>query len=161
MKKIIAVVLALVMLAAVITGCAKKEQVPENLDLNAVYQSILDAQGDKLGDLVLFEETNPDLIKSFYDGLETVELKQQVLYMHPVTGAPTEICLVETTNADDAKKVADIFTARIALGASDEGYPENAVIWKNNAVVQTAGNYVAMIVLGEGFTIPENVFTAK
>ena len=42
--------------------------------------------------------------------------------------------------------------------ASDTTYPETAIHWANNGQVHTYGNYVCMIVLPEGYIIPENVF---
>ena len=40
-------------------------------------------------------------------------------------------------------------------GACD---PDVNKIWERNAVVQLKGNYVAMIALPDGYTIPEDVF---
>ena len=37
-------------------------------------------------------------------------------------------------------------------------YPESAAGWQLYAQVQSSGNFVCMIVLPEGYTIPENVF---
>ena len=109
----------------------------------------------------MLPEETPDIIGYYYGGLNDIELKQQVLYMHPVTGAPTEVMLVEVANADDVKAVEDIFNARIAIGAADDFIPENAEGWKNNAQVQTSGNYVALICMPDCCTFPDNVFELK
>lgn len=160
MKRFITILLVLMLMLTALTACGGKDDAcpVKELDLEEVYQSILDAQGDAAEDIAMLPESSPEIIESFYAGLGDIELKQEVLYMHPVTGAPTEVMLVEVANADDVQAVADIFNARIKLGADDEFYPDNAAGWQNNAQVQTDGNFVAMIVLPDEFTIPENVF---
>lgn len=54
--------------------------------------------------------------------------------------------------------VVDIFQAHIDLGADNTAYPESAAGWQLYAQVQSSGNFVCMIVLSEGYVIPENVF---
>lgn len=167
MKKLISAVLAFVLVFS-LAACAKspaekptEPPVPADLNLENVYQSILDAQKDTgKEELVMFPEYDADLIGSFYNGLADVELKQQVVYMPPVTGYACEIVLVEVADSANVKTVMDIFQARINSGANDAGYPENAVLWQNNAKVQSAGNYVAMVALPDGYVIPENVFAS-
>ncbi len=159
MKRFITVLLVLMLAVTALSGCGNDNAATvKELDLEAVYQSILDAQGDAAEEIAMLPESSPEIIESFYAGLGDIELNQEVLYMHPVTGAPTEVMLVEVANADDVQAVVDIFNARIEMGANDEFYPDNAAGWQNNAQVQTEGNFVAMIVLPDEFTIPENVF---
>ena len=126
--------------------------------LDTFYQAILSAQPEGAEELVLFEESNPDMIASFYPGLDRVALNQQAYYMPPVATFPCEIMLVEVKNNADVQTVAEIFQARITLGSDDTNYPESAAGWKLYAQVQTSGNFVCMIVLPEGYVIPENVF---
>ncbi len=102
--------------------------------------------------------SNPALIGSFYPGLDAVELSQQAYYMPPIATHPCEIVLVEVKNEADAQKVADIFQARIDMGADNTSYPESAAGWALYAQVHKSGNFVCMIVLPEGYVIPENVF---
>lgn len=159
MKKASALLLALVMMVS-ICGCGnEKEAAPApGTDLSIFYQSILDAQPADAEELILFEEFNPDLITSFYPGLESIALNQQAFYMPPIATHPCEIVLVEVTNSADVQAVADIFQARIDLGSDNSNYPESAAGWKQFAQVQQSGNFVCMIVLPEGHVIPENVF---
>lgn len=159
MKKASALLLALVMMVS-ICGCGnKKEAAPApGTDLSIFYQAILDAQPADAEELILFEEFNPDLIASFYPGLESIALNQQAFYMPPIATHPCEIVLVEVTNSADVQAVADIFQARIDLGSDNSNYPESAAGWKQFAQVQQSGNFVCMIVLPEGHVIPENVF---
>ena len=139
----------------------KQDTCPEpGTDLNNFYQAILDAQPEDAEELIFFEEFNSDLIASFYPGLENIELNQQAFYMPPIVTHPCEIVLVEVKNSEDVQKVVEIFQARINLGASDTSYLESAAGWQKYARVQQSGNFVCMIVLPEGYVIPENVFAA-
>ena len=158
MKRIFALLLAILMLTTV-CGCGKKEEGPApGTALSTFYQAILDAQPADAEELILFEEYHPDLIASFYPGLERIELNQQVFYMPPIATHPCEIVMVEAKNSEDAQAVADIFRARIEMGSDDTSYPESAAGWQRFAQVQRSGNFVCMIVLPEGNVIPENVF---
>ena len=78
--------------------------------------------------------------------------------MPPIATHPCEIVLVEVKNAADVQAVVDIFQARIDMGADNTTYPESAAGWAQFAQVHKSGNFVAMIVLPEGYVIPENVF---
>ena len=119
---------------------------------------MLAAQPTDAEALIFFEESDPNLIDSFYPGLEEIELNQQVFYMPPIATHPCEIVLVEVADAADVQAVTDIFRARIELGADNTTYPESAAGWQNYAQVQQSGNFVCMIVLPQGYVIPENVF---
>jgi hypothetical protein len=141
-------------------GCGKEtsDGPTPGTDLSIFYQAVLDAQPEGSEELILFEEYNPDLIASFYPGLETIELSQQAFYMPPIATHPCEIVLVEVKSSDDVQAVADIFQARIDLGSDNTNYPESAEGWKLYAQVQRSGNFVCMIVLPGSNVIPENVF---
>lgn len=132
----------------------------DEIDLTDVYASILTAQPDELKDgLVFFPEITVEIINSFYPGLTDISLKQQEIYMPPIAGVAQEIALVEVENSDDVERVKEIFEKRIQQGkeegACDPGVNE---VWERNATVQAKGNYVAMIALPDGYTIPEDVF---
>ena len=141
-----------------LTACGNKS---ESLDLNDVYQNILDAQTCPEEEYVMLPEESEDCIGYYYAGLSDIELKQQVLYMHPVTGAPTEVMLVEVANPDDVQAVEEIFQTRIDLGIADDFIPENSQGWQNGSEIQNYGNYVALICMADCCTIPEDVFALK
>ena len=109
----------------------------------------------------MFPEADPAVVESIYPGLSEIELDQQALYFPPIFGFANEIMLVEVTNKNDVDAVKDIFQARIDRGASDTTYPENAEPWAKRAQVQVDGRYICMIVLPEGYVIPENVFALE
>lgn len=158
MKKLLALGLALLLLALCGCGNEKAEGPAPGTELSVFYQAVLDAQPEGAEELILFEEFNPDLIASFYPGLESIELNQQVFYMPPIATHPCEIVMAEAKNSEDAEKVAEIFQARIDIGSDNSNYPESAEGWKLYAQVQRSGNFVCMIVLPAGNVIPENVF---
>ena len=142
----------------VLTGCAKEKET-KILNMEEVYQSVLTLQEESGKEaLIMFPESNEEYLEMFYPGFSSIPRTQTVAYMAPVTGFATEILLVEVTNKDDVKAMKEIFESRIERGASDTTYPETAIHWANNGQVHTYGNYVCMIVLPEGYIIPENVF---
>ena len=164
MKKLFAVLLASLLVLS-LTACGGKsddsagsDSAPADLNLEDVYQSLLDQQPKDADELVMLPESSPDILDGFYPGLSDLELKQQVFYAAPVTGFATEVMLVEVADSKDLDTVKEIFTQRIADASDESGcYPETAEIWASRAVVQTSGNYAAMIVLPDGYTIPDNV----
>ena len=159
MKKTLVLALTVLMLASLCGCSSEKGTAPApGTELAAFYQTIMDVQPEDKEDLILFEESNPDLIASFYPGLDGIELSQQAFYMPPVVTHPCEIVLVEVKSGDDVQVVAEIFQARINMGADNTTYPESAAGWQLHAQVQKNGNYVCMIVLPEGYVIPPNVF---
>ena len=158
MKKLTAFVLVTVLVLG-LAGCVKNDTGPRSgTSLSTFYQAILDAQPEDAEELIFFEESDPNLISSFYPGLLDIELSQQAFYMPPIVTAPCEIVLVEVKNANDVQTVVDIFQARIDNGAADTTYPENAAGWAKNAEVHQSGNFVCMIVLPDGHLLPENIF---
>ena len=159
MKKLVMMLMTLVLLMS-LCGCGgETSKGPEpGTVLSTFYQAVLDAQPADAEALILFEESNPALINSFYPGLDAIELNQQAYYMPPIATHPCEIVLVEVKNDADVQKVADIFQARIDMGADNTNYPESAAGWAQFAQVHKSRNFVCMIVLPEGYVIPENVF---
>jgi hypothetical protein len=159
MKKVISLLLICVMTVSLF-GCGSEQiDAPApGTALSTFYQAVIDAQPADAEELILFEENNPDLIASFYPGLEKINLSQQAFYMPPIATHPCEIVLVEVANSEDVQAVVDIFQARIDLGSDNTNYPESADGWKNYAQVQQSGNFVCMIVLPGSNVIPENVF---
>ena len=158
MKKSIVAILVLVLCFS-LAGCGGKSEGPApGTPLNSFYDAVLAVQPEDAEALILFEESNPALINSFYPGLEDIELNQQAFYMPPIATHPCEIVLVEVKDSANVKAVAEIFQARIDMGADNTDYPESAAGWQLYAQVHQSGNFVCMIVLPEGYVIPENVF---
>ena len=158
MKKLLLLSLALAMIVSLF-GCGGEDKGPEpGASVSSFYEAILAAQPEDAENLIFFEESDPALINSFYPGLDGIELSQQAFYMPPIAAHPCEIVLVEVKDGASVQAVKEIFQARIELGADNTTYPESAAGWKLYAQVQCSGNFVCMIVLPEGYNIPENVF---
>ena len=112
MKRMIAVVCAALCLTAALSACGKKEEA--QIDLQKVYEAILDAQGDKKDDLVMLEEPEDSgYLDTFYPGLRDIARKQTVVELAPVSGFATEVVMVEVENSGDAAAVEKIFNDRI------------------------------------------------
>ena len=163
MKKISALLLALVMALALV-ACGQKE---DNIggekkdDLRAAYEAGIKQVQEELGDNapVLLEETAVEILNSYYPGLENAKLKQSVFFISP-TATSCEVSMVEAESAADAEIVRQSFQARVDAMADDTTYPEEAGMWKNNATVTVNGNYVVLEVLPDGCTVPD-AFLAK
>ena len=157
MRKMRGLWVTVVVTVWLLTACGKKEEA--QIDLQKVYEAILDAQGDKKDDLVMLEEPEDSgYLDTFYPGLRDIARKQTVVELAPVSGFATEVVMVEVENSGDAAAVEKIFNDRIKTAQEDTIYPDTAVQWQR-AQVQTHGNYVAMVVLSDEFTIPEDVFS--
>ena len=166
MKRLLSI-LALCALTLALTACgggngassggASSGAAGGDISFDAVYQGILDAQ-ENTDEFILFPEEGADAIESLYPGLTALNPARIQLYLPPVTGYACEILLVEVAE-DDVDAAKAILQDRIDSGANDTGYPENAVLWQNNAQIQTQGNCLCMIALPDGCTIPENVFS--
>ena len=163
MKRLLSI-LALCALMLALTACGNGNGASSGggssaggeISFDAVYQGILDAQ-ENTDELIFFPEEGADAIESLYPGLTALNPSRLQLYLPPVTGYACEILLVEVAEGDvDVAKA--ILQDRIDSGAGDTGYPENAVLWQNNAQVQVQGNCLCLIALPDGSTIPENVF---
>lgn len=133
-----------------------KEQLASGLDLDGIYRALLKMQDDS-SEIIMLKETDMDVIDGIYEGFSDVNYKNMTAYLAPVTGYASEVVLVEAQSEDDVTKLEEVFQKRIDAGLSDSE-EDNAEGWKN-AVIQTNGNYAAIIALPEGCTVPEDVFT--
>ena len=166
MKKISALLLALVMVLSLmacgqkednIGGETKDDQTQtdgQTVDLRAAYEAGIKQVQEELGDNapVLLEETAVEILNSYYPGLENAKLKQSVFFISPTA--------TSCESAADAEIVRQSFQARVDAMADDTTYPEEAGMWKNNATVTVNGNYVVLEVLPDGCTVPD-AFLAK
>ena len=128
--------------------------------LENVYDYIIESQPENLkNDLTFFQETDQEMIESYYPGLSDISLKQENIYTPAIIGFAQEIALVEVENSNDVDKVKEIFNKRIEDCKNSVACdPEINELWATNAEVQVSGNFVAMIALPEGYIIPNNVF---
>ena len=158
MKKLVSLLFA-VAISLSLFACGRADNTPApGTPLSTFYDAVLAAQPADADALIFFEESDPNLIASFYPGLADIKLNQQAFYMPPIATHPCEIVLAEVADEADVQAVADIFRARIELGADNTTYPESAAGWQKYAQVQQSGTFVCMIVLPQDYVIPESVF---
>lgn len=175
--RLVAMILAVVLLMGVFSGCIGKETEQETipilqeateapteepteflsaaLDLEALYNQgmeVLAQMGDDAP--ILFPETNIDYLNAFYPGFADIEMKQFYAGVAPVTNAPFEIILVEVADESDVQTMLDIFYARMDKASGDTTYPENAEAWVNNCKITSRGCYVFLAVLMDPCEIP-------
>ncbi len=165
MKKCFIYTVIILILIFSFVGCQNNTHLEESedtkIDLEKVYNSIIDAQPKDAEELILFQETSEDYLEELYTGLKDIELEEKVIYVHPI-GIACEIALVQVKNSNDVKSVEEIFSNRIEKGIESIMCDSEAQdIWRRRAEVQTKGKYVCMIVLPDGYEIPENVFDVE
>ena len=102
-----------------------------------------------------------ELLDSYYPGLSELAAKQCGVYIAAISAAVGEIALVETENAGDAQKAAEIFQARIDYQVGDDAnpggawYPETIEGWKTKSHVVSNGNFV-MLAVGDSAAAVES-----
>ena len=122
-----------------------------SVDLSAFYTTL--SSGENWPGMSAVEG---EVLSSFYPGLSDVATNQCVVNYTTISAAVGEIALVEVKNASDVQTVKDIFQARVDYQVGDEQnpggawYPANIEAWKNSSRIVSNGNYVMLVVLGEG-----------
>ena len=107
------------------------------------------------------DPTMTELLDSYYPGLSELAAKQCGVYIAAISAAVGEIALVETENAGDAQKAAEIFQARIDYQVGDDAnpggawYPETIEGWKTKSHVVSNGNFV-MLAVGDSAAAVES-----
>lgn len=177
MKTRMAIILTVVFLFGMVSGCGGKSPEQETIsgpqevteataaesaatptalpDLETLYHQgmeVLAQMGDEAP--ILFPETNIEYLNEFYPGLADIEMKQFYAGVAPVTNAPFEIVLVEVADEADVPTVLEIFHARMDKESGDSTYPENAEAWINNCKITSRGCYAFLAVLMDPCEIP-------
>ena len=143
MKKLTALLLALVMtLALAACGGEKAQEAP---DLNTVYEDFIAS----LDEAPMMMDVTDDVVETFYPGLGGVSLKQSVLVTAAISAVAYEIAMVECADSADVETVQGIFQTRIDAQVDGGAmYPATAEAWEG-AEILTSGNVVALIVAGQ------------
>ena len=152
MKKV-TVCLAFAVLCLLLSGCA--DPTAKNVNLEKAYETGMAAIEKQVGDVPYMErETDAEILEMLYPGIGAINAKQLVVYASPISAMPAEVVMIETRNANDAKKAEDIFKTRVETQSADSFYPTTVAQWKNAAKVTTNGNIVVMAVMPEGVALP-------
>lgn len=146
-------------LCLLLSGCANPTL--KDVDLEKAYETAMDTIKKQVGDAPVMErETDKEVLEMMYPGIGEINAKQLVVYVSPMSGMPAEVVMIETRNANDAKKAEDIFKTRVETQSADSFYPATVAQWKNAAKVTVNGNIVVMAVMPEGVALPRE-FLAK
>lgn len=144
---------AFVALCLLLSGCANPTL--GDVDLEKAYETGMAAIEKQVGDAPVMErETDAEILEMMYPGIGEIDAKQLVAYVSPMSGMPAEVVMIETRNANDAKKAEDIFKTRVETQSADSFYPTTVAQWKNAAKVTVNGNIVVMAVMPEGVALP-------
>ena len=143
MKKLTALLLALVMtLALAACGGEKAQEAP---DLNIVYEDFIAS----LDEAPMMMDVTDDVVETFYPGLSSTSLKQSVLVTAAISAVAYEVAMVECADSADVETVQGIFQSRIDSQVDGGAmYPATAEAWEG-AEILTSGNVVALIVAGQ------------
>ena len=143
MKKLTALLLALVMtLALAACGGEKAQEAP---DLNIVYEDFIAS----LDEAPMMMDVTDDVVETFYPGLSSISLKQSVLVTAAISAVAYEVAMVECADSADVETVQGIFQARIDSQVDGGAmYPATVEAWEG-AEILTSGNVVALIVAGQ------------
>ena len=153
MKKV-SLCAALTALCLLLIGCANPTL--KDVDLEKAYETGMATIEKQVGDAPVMErETDKDILEMMYPGIGEINAKQLVVYVSPMSAMPAEVVMIETQNANDAKKAEDILKTRVDTQSADSFYPTTVAQWKNAAKVTKSGNIVVMAVMPEGVALPQ------
>lgn len=135
MKRII----LLIMMAALLTGCGKKEVANINPDdiANRLLKEV--TYGGNM------DQMNDDMIAILYD-VNAEDVSKQIVYCSTDATAD-EIAVFEATSEDAAKRVEEVVKQRVTdQKASFEGYGPKEVEKLEKAIVKRVGKVVVLCV---------------
>lgn len=137
MKKIIAMLLAVIMCAAVFAGCGSAKDV----SLGDVMTSINSTCGLSLQKLDSVDDLNK------YYSINTEDVKQFAAEIDSNNNAPVEVVLVEAVDADAAGRVENALSTRYnSIVSQYASYTPELLDTVKACKVVKNGNYVSMIV---------------
>ena len=136
MKRIFAVVVALVLCLSLLAGCGSKD-----VNLNDVMTKLNSDFSLSLQTLSSVDELNT------YYSISTDDVKQFAAEIDSTNDAPKEIILIEATDADAATRVEEALTTRLnSIMATYNSYSPDQVDMVKACKVTKDGNFVSLIV---------------
>jgi len=155
MKKMMAIVLAVLMFT--LTACGGSKSESKDVDLTGFYAG-LEEKYDWMQGLVDIEG---EMLEAYYPGLSEISTKQFIAKMPMMSAVVNEFVFLQCENEEDAAKAAGILQQRIDMQAEGGAwYPESIEAWSKGGVIQQ-GTYVAMIASSEYQTEIEEAFNAQ
>lgn len=154
MKKILAAAITAALCLSLLSACAGGGGAQKQVDLSEFAKTLQEKY--EFASYLTEMDTDKEWVEQFLPGLLEMDLEQRILLMTMISLNNGEIDLIQTKTADDASKVAELFTNRIDYmvgdGESPGGawYPGPTELWTNCSQVVTKGNYV-MLVVGDDY----------
>lgn len=140
MKRIIALVLAVMMMAAVFTACGGSSA--KNVDLSSVLGTINSQFGFE--GLKTLDDTSA--LNRYYQ-IDEADVKQFAGELSTAASQYTEVVIVEANDADAAKNVADKLQAHLDSQLNTaKSYDADQVAMIEGCSVKQNGNFVYLIV---------------
>ena len=149
MKKIIALLLAVLMIAG-LTACGSKEAETVEVDLEAFYGTLEEQYGWSQS----MVEIEGEMLDAYYPGLKEIPTVQMVAKMPMMSSVVNEFAFLRCETEADAEAAAELLQDRIDYQVGDENnpggawYPESIAAWEKGEVIRH-GEYVAMIASAE------------
>ena len=148
MKKLMALVLAAVMMTALLAGCGSKKEEVKSVDLTAFYNTLAQEYGWDDNSMMNLPD-DPELLEMYYPGLSEVKAAQLIAKAPMMSAVVNEYVFIQCETEEDAAKAEKILGERITMQAEGGAwYPESMEAW-SKGVVDRQGTYVAMIASGE------------
>ena len=155
MKKTIAMLLSLLLVGSLLSGCGSSGSdtttETKDVDLTEFYNSLESEY--EWGDGYM-ADIEGETLENYYPGISEISTKQFIAKTPMMSSVVSEIVLAECESEEDATKVASILQERIDYQVGDDTnpggawYPESIEAWKKAEVIQQ-GTYVALIASAE------------
>lgn len=130
------------------SGGSSSSSSSSKVDLQAFYDATLGKY-----DFSFMMEADSTTLDSFFSGLSSLSLSQQVIYLCGMNPSPVgDFALVQVSDSKDVDTVKSIFQARIDYMVGDGNgpggawYPGPTEMWENESRIVSNGNYVMLIV---------------
>ena len=107
MKKLMALVLAAVMMTALLAGCGSKKEEVKSVDLTAFYNTLAQEYGWDDNSMMNLPD-DPELLEMYYPGLSEVKAAQLIAKAPMMSAVVNELVFMQCETEEDAAAAAEI-----------------------------------------------------